>query len=309
MEKVVVTGGAGFIGSHLVKGLIARGVYTIVLDDLSAGKIENIPNKAGFAHRSVTETHLQKDFLNSYIVALFHGVDYVFHLAAIAGVPQSVKDPEITYKVNVGGTIEVLKAAKATGVKKVIFVSSCSVYGEASSKVQNEELTPNPISPYAKTKLQAEGYCKYYTEHYGLPTVCLRYFNVYGEGQSPHSQYALAVPAFIHNAKQGLPLTIYGDGKQGRDFIFIDDIVNATIYAAESDMLGVYNVGSGKETLVNTLAKVILGIVESKSEMLYSKPRQGDPRHACADITKLVSAGFRPKWSLKQGLRRIIHGI
>lgn len=309
MNRVVVTGGAGFIGSHLVRELLARGVHVAVLDDLSTGKIENVPAGVELVCKSVAETHLQKDFFNSYIVGLFRGADYIFHLAAIASVPQSVKEPETAYKVNVGGTIEVLKAARATGVKKVILASSCAVYGMTDSKKQDEKLPPSPISPYARTKLQAEEYCKYYSEHYGLPTACLRYFNVYGEGQNPHSQYALAVPAFIHNAKQGLPLTIYGDGKQSRDFIFIDDIINATIYAAESDMGGVYNVGSGKSTSVNTLAKDILRLTGSKSQLLYSEPRQGDPRHACADITKLVSAGFNPKWSLKQGLGRIIRGL
>lgn len=309
MNRIVVTGGAGFIGSHLIRGLVARGARVAVLDDLSVGKTENIPAGVEFVHKSVTETYLQRDFLNSHIVNMFRGVDYVFHLAAIASVPQSVKDPQTTHRVNVGGTIEVLKAARATGVKKVIFASSCAVYGEMTSKALDEKAPPKPLSPYAQSKLIAEKYCHYYTEHYGLPTVCLRYFNVYGEGQSPHSQYALVVPAFIHNAKEGLPLTIYGDGKQSRDFVFIDDVVDATIHAAESGMVGVYNVGSGRSTSVNTLAKLILRLTGSRSIVIHDKPREGDPRHTRASIARLAVAGFIPKWSLERGLWRIMHGL
>jgi len=164
-------------------------------------------------------------------------------------------------------------------------------------------MIPNPISPYAKTKLTAEEHCEFYTYYFNLPTVCLRYFNDYGRDQKLGT---VVVPLFIHKAKAGMPLVIYGDGGQRRDYIYIDDVVNATVHAAESDMQGVYNVGSGRSVTVNRLASIIIGATGSRSPISHTEPREGDPQCTCADISKLAGAGFKPKWTLEEGLEKCI---
>ncbi len=303
MEKVVVTGGAGFIGSHLAEELVSRGYYVIILDDLSTGKLANIADllkkdNTEFIEGSITELPcLQK---------AFQGAKYVFHHAAIASVPRSVEDPLTTNEVNIKGTLNVLMAAGENGVEKAIFASSSAVYGEADTSALREDLLPNPLSPYALTKLAGEYYCSIFHRVYALPTVCLRYFNVYGTRQDPHSQYANVIPAFISRLSQNLPPIIYGDGEQSRDLIYIEDVVRANILVAQNSTEGIYNIGSGTSITMNQLAKVILSLMKKNLQPIHDKSRPGDPRHTLADISKARNIGCEPKWTLEEGLRKTI---
>jgi len=298
---VVVTGGAGFIASHLVKKLLSRGNKVSVFDDLSTGNVRNVPAGAHLIVGSV----LDKNALSH----AFQDTDYVFHLAAIASVPLSVEEPELTHRVNVEGTRLVLEAASEAVVKKVIFASSSSVYGDSAEPTQDEDTSTNPLSPYARSKLEAEVLCSDYRLSRGLSTVCLRYFNVYGEGQNADSGHALVIPAFIKSARANVPLVIYGDGKQTRDFIYIEDVVDATIHAAESSMTGIYNIGSGESTSINVLAAKVIKLTMSNSRLLFKGTREGDPEHTRAGTKKVELAGFTPSWTLTAGLRRMIENV
>jgi UDP-glucose 4-epimerase len=300
---VVVTGGAGFIGCHLAEELVSQGYYVIVLDDLSTGKLENITDllrrdSAQFIQGSVTDLPLLQE--------LFQAVKYVFHQAAAASVPHSVEDPLTTNEVNIKGTLNVLVAARDNRVRKVIYASSAAVYGEPTSLPQNEDLPTNTLSPYAVTKLAGEYYCNIFRQIYGLSTVSLRYFSVYGSRQDPHSQYANVIPAFIGRISQDLPPIIFGDGEQSRDFVFVQDAVRANILAAESTAEGVYNIGSSQSITINRLAKVILNLMRKDLEPMHENPRAGDQRHTLADISKARRFGYEPEYSLEKGLKQII---
>jgi len=303
MKKVVVTGGAGFIGSHLAEELAAQGYAVVILDDFSTGRKENIASlrqkkNIEFVQGSITDlSGLQK---------LFGGIDCVFHQAAMARVPRSIEDPITVNQVNITGTLNVLVAARDQGVKKVVFASSSSVYGDAATLPQREDMIPSPLSPYALTKLTGEHYGIIFKQLYGLSTVCLRYFNVYGPGQDPHSQYAMVIPAFIDRAANNLPPVIHGDGEQSRDFTFIGDVVKANILAAESTAEGVYNIGSGRSITIKQLAEKIIQLMRKDLKPLHDKPRPGDVRHALADISRAKSFGYEPEWSLEDGLKKLI---
>ncbi len=300
MNKVVVTGGAGFIGSHLTEELAKRGYYVIILDDLSTGKIKNIEpllknENIKFIQGSVTDLPvLQK---------LFKDVHYVFHLAAIPSVPRSIENPLASHEVNITGTLKVLLTAKDNGIKKVIYASSSSVYGDTPTLPKREDMLPNPASPYAITKLTGEYYCRVFKEVYGLPTVCLRYFNVYGPKQDPNSQYSAVIPRFIKSVSEDKPPIIFGDGKQTRDFTFIKDAIEANILAAESDATGILNIGRGESTSINRLAELIIGFTKNTVKPIHDEPRTGDIRHSLADISRARAFGYEPKFSLEQGLR------
>jgi len=303
MKKVVVTGGAGFIGSHLAEELAAQGYAVVILDDFSTGRKENIASlrqkkNVEFVQGSITDlSGLQK---------LFGGIDCVFHQAAMARVPRSIEDPITVNQVNITGTLNVLVAARDQGVKKMVFASSSSVYGDAATLPQREDMIPSPLSPYALTKLTGEHYGIIFKQLYGLSTVCLRYFNVYGPGQDPHSQYAMVIPAFIDRAANNLPPVIHGDGEQSRDFTFIGDVVKANILAAESTAEGVYNIGSGRSITIKQLAEKIIQLMRKDLKPLHDKPRPGDVRHALADISRAKSFGYEPEWSLEDGLKKLI---
>lgn len=303
MKKVVVTGGAGFIGSHLVEELAKQGYNVIILDDLSTGKLENIAellnkDNVEFVQGSITDLPL--------LQKLFQSVEYVFHQAALARVPRSIDDPLSANEVNITGTLNILLAARDNGVKKVIYASSSSVYGNTATLPQREDMPPDPLSPYALTKLAGEYYCNIFRQIYGLPTVSLRYFNVYGSRQDLKSQYATVIPAFIEMILQGLPLIIHGDGEQSRDLTFIDDVVRANILAAESDAEGTYNIGGGRSTTINQLAESILNLMGKDLPPVHEKPRPGDPRHTLADVSKARGFGYEPEWNLEEGLRKSI---
>lgn len=299
MEKVIVTGGAGFIGSHLAEELARRGYQVTILDDLSTGEMENIKEllKKGsvqFIQDSITNFSLLKE--------LFQGAIYVFHQAALPSVPRSVKDPLATSEVNITGTLNVLLAARDNKVRKVVYASSSSVYGDTPTLPKKEDMVPHPQSPYAVSKLAGEHYCRVFQEVYGLATACLRYFNVYGPGQNPDSQYAAVIPRFIRWASEGSPLIIFGDGEQTRDFTFIADAVEADILAAESNASGVFNIGRGKSITINELAKLVIKLTGNNVEPVHQEPREGDIRHSLADISKAKTLGYEPRYNLEEGL-------
>lgn len=292
MSTCLVTGGAGFIGSHLVNRLINDGHRVIVIDNLSEGKKENLNHKAKFYKLDIC--NLKK------IMPLFKGIDYVFHLAAIPRVPLSVEKPIETHKVNVDGTLNVLYASYKNNVKRFIFASSSSVYGNQKTLPLKETMIPNPLSPYGLQKLIGEMYCRLFSNLYGLQTVSLRFFNVYGPRMNPEGAYALAIGKFLKLKKEGKPLTIYGDGKQTRDFIFIDDVIEALVLSMKSKKIGngeVINISYGKNCSINYVAKLIGG------KKIYLPPRKGDPKHTLGDNSlakKLLN--WQPKTSLEEGI-------
>lgn len=300
-RKVVITGGAGFIGASLAKELAANN-SVIIIDNLSAGKKENLTGLLGenvkFVKGSISDLSLLKK--------LFRNVDFVFHQAAISSVPKSIEDPLATNETNVTGTLNVLLAARDSGIKKVIYASSTAVYGDTSTLPEREEMMPNPQSPYAITKLIGEYYCQVFQRVYGLPAISLRYFNVYGPKQDPNSEYAAVIPRFIKRASEGKPLIIFGDGEQTRDFVFVSDVVRANILAAESDANGVFNIGQGRRVTINELARLIIHIVNKDVGIIHQGVRVGDIRHSLADISKARLFGYEPQYDLEKGLKETL---
>ncbi|OQB78945.1 MAG: UDP-glucose 4-epimerase [Bacteroidetes bacterium ADurb.Bin123] len=304
--KYIVTGGAGFIGSHLAESLFLQGHDVCIIDDLSSGNIENIshllePKKMSFVRGSITDKEiLQKQF---------SGADGVFHQAAFISVPRSIEDPLLNHTININGTLNVLLAARDAGVRKVVYASSAAVYGNLPDLPKREDTNVDPQSPYAVAKLTGEYYCSLFTSLYGLKTVCLRYFNVYGPRQDPHSDYAAVIPKFIHKVKQGKPPVIYGDGEQTRDFIFVKDVVRVNLRAMESEAIGVFNVANGEETSVNELAYTVLSLSKSSLKPHHEKGRQGEVKHSVADISKVTERlGITPEYDLSRGLSEMIRG-
>ncbi|MGB7002583.1 MAG: SDR family oxidoreductase [Halobacteriota archaeon] len=297
--KAIITGGAGFIGSNLAE-VLSRDNEVIIVDDLSTGNEANI---RGFEIELVKGSVTDLDLLRK----IFKGADYVFHQAAIPSVPRSIKDPVSTNEANVTGTLKVLIAARDCGVKKVIFASSSSAYGDTPELPKREDMNPNPLSPYAVTKLIGEFYCNVFDEVYDLKTAALRYFNVYGPKQDPHSDYAAVIPKFIKRVQEGKPPIIYGDGNQTRDFTSVDDVVNANILAAESDAKGVYNVATGKRITINELANVIMAIMGRDLDPIHEKQREGDVLHSLGDITKAKKDfGYAPGDKLEANLKETV---
>ena len=300
MRKIFISGGAGFIGSHLAEGLAGRGYQVIIFDDLSTGKKENIEQllskeKVEFIQGSVTDLPLLQEVLRD--------VHFVFHLAAIPSVPRSIRDPLATHEVNVNGTLKLLLAARDNRVSKVIYASSSAVYGDTPTLPKKEDMLPYPQSPYAASKLAGEYYCHVFQQVYALPTVCMRYFNVYGPRQDANSQYAAVIPAFFSRLCQGNPPIIYGDGEQSRDFTFVKDAVEANILAAESQHTGIFNVGKGERVSINELARLTIRLTGNSMKPIHEEPRPGDVKHSLADISRSERFGYSPKFSLEEGLR------
>ena len=387
-RKVVVTGGAGFIGSHLAEALVGRGYRVIILDDLSTGKLDNIAHlldpschtgrrsPGGQSPRHPAEIATSPDSIGGLAMTkggvsgndkgqnldgngvkrgtasagdapgdrhgqtqsglamtegrgvgggvefiegsitdlallgeLFRGVQYVFHQAAVPSVPRSIAAPQASHEANATGTLNVLIAARDNAVKKVVYASSSSVYGDTPTLPKREDMSPDPRSPYAVAKLAAEHYCRVFHLVYGLPTACLRYFNVYGPRQDPDSQYAAVIPRFIRLALNGRPPVIYGDGEQTRDFTFIRDVVEANISSAEGEASGVFNIGCGHRISINTLAGLILGLLDSKVTPAHEEPRPGDVLHSLADISRARAFGYNPRYGLEQGLQETIAAL
>lgn len=302
-NKVVVTGGAGFIGSHLAEQLASKNNEVIILDNLSTGKMENIEHT--IKEKNVT-------FVNGSILdlplleKLFQDVVYVFHHAASISVAESVENPLKYNENNITGTLNVLLAARKNKIKKVVFASSSAVYGDPTELPTKEDDALNPLSPYAVSKLAGEYYCKIFNELYGLPTVCLRYFNVYGPRQDPLSEYANVITSFIQRANNDLSPVIYGDGEQTRDFVYIEDIVSANIILAGNSFAPIYNIGSGNSITVNKIAELIINLFGSRNQPTYKKARVGDVKHTASDISQAKALGFVPEWNLNQGLATTI---
>ena len=301
--RVLVTGGAGFIGSNLVRALLARGDEVRVLDNFSTG---NRANLTGLAH----DVELVEGELRSYerVHNAVRGVEVVFHLGALGSVPRSVQDPLTSGAVNVEGTLNVLLAARDEGVRRVVFASSSSIYGNQPELPLRETMAPDPISPYGVAKLAAERYCVSFTRVYSsFETVVLRYFNVFGPRQDPRSQYAAVVPLFVTAIAAGEPVTIFDDGEQSRDFTYIDNVVAANLLAADAPGASgrIFNVSSGAPASVNQLAEAIGRLLEKPVERTYLPPRPGDLRNSWADVSEARDAlGFEPSVSLEDGLRR-----
>jgi len=296
-KLIVVTGGAGFIGSHIAEEL-SEDNDVIVIDNLYAGKIENVPPNVRFIQADI------RDYKS--IAELISQADYVFHEAALVSVVESVERPLLTEEINVLGTLNILKAL-SDGQGKLIFASSAAVYGDNQNLPLKESEKPKPLSPYGITKVSAEYYCKVFYELYGVPTVSLRYFNVFGERQG-YNQYAGVISIFINRALKGEPLIIYGDGRQTRDFIYVKDVVKANILAAESSRANgkVFNVARGERTTIVELALKIIDATNSPSSIIFDKPRPGDIRHSQADISEIMKLGFKPEYSLEEGLLKTV---
>jgi UDP-glucose 4-epimerase len=293
-KKVIVTGGAGFIGSNLADALFEKGYEVHVIDNLSGGKKENINPKAVFHEIDIKNLDAIKP--------LFKGVEYVFHLAALPRVQYSIEQPLETHNVNVTGTLNVLIAAQEAGVKKVVYSASSSAYGDPKELPTKEDAEPNPKSPYGLHKYVGEVYCKVWSEVYGLPTVSLRYFNVYGPKQDPAGAYALVIAKFLKLKQEGKPLTITGTGEQTRDFTHIRDVIRANILAAESTTEGkgeVMNIGAGKNYSIKKVAELIGG------EIQYI-PARLEPSNTLADNTKARQLlGWTPEVVFEDGIEEL----
>jgi len=300
----VVTGGAGFIGGHLVERLVRDGCKVVVIDNLSEGSLKNLaPVKKEVEFHQADIRDLGK------IQRLFKGVDTVFHEAALRSVARSVKNPAATNDNNVTGTLNVLLAARDCGVRRVIFASSSSVYGPQKAKVFTEDLQSNPQSPYALTKLTGEIYLRQFFSLYGLETVNLRYFNVFGPRQDPASEYAAVIPRFVITLLRGKRPTIEWDGKQSRDFTYIDNVVDANILSmrAKNAVGEVINVSEGKSVSIHDLYEMIQTILKTAIKPLRAPQRPGDMRYTCGSTQKSKKLlGFRPIITFEEGLRRTV---
>ena len=297
--KVLVTGGAGFIGSHIAEQLQDRAEVRI-LDNLRSGYRRNLD---GLRVEFIEASILDRTAVNRAMQC----VDYVFHLAAMVSAPESVQRPHECVELNVIGLLNVLEAAAAAGVRKLCFSSSAAVYGNNPIVPKIETMLPEPRSPYAVTKLDGEYYCRQFAETGRLATVALRFFNVFGPRQDPKSAYAAAVPIFMQQALAGAPLTIYGDGLQTRDFIYVRDIATANIFATTTPGLnGVFNVGYGGQITVLELARRILALAGSRSEIRHLPERAGEVRHSRANVDALHGAGFQSVSSLDAGLQETL---
>lgn len=299
--KILITGGAGFIGSNIADYWTKQNAEVIVLDNLRTGKVENIShnNQIKFINESITNSDL--------VFSIMDNVDYIFHLAALVSVPESIINPFECVEINVKGLLNILEAAKEKKVKKIVFSSSAAVYGDNPISPKTTDLVLSPKSPYGITKLDGEYYLQAYLENFELNFIALRYFNVFGPRQDPNSQYAAAIPIFINKALKDEDIIIYGDGEQTRDFIFIDDVVNANILAAQASVNGVYNVARGEAISINDIVYSIIKITNSKSKIIHKDTRSGDIKHSLASIDKTKNdLNFCPTISLEEGLKKTI---
>jgi len=301
-SRVLVTGGAGFIGSHLVDRVLERGHEVCVLDNFATGHRENLA-----AVRDDIEV-IEGD-IQSYerVHNAIRGSELVFHEAALPSVPRSIQDPLTSTNVNVTGTLNVLLAARDEGVRRVVYASSSSIYGTSSELPKRVEMTPEPISPYAVAKHAGEGFCRSFSTVFGLETVSLRYFNVFGPRQDPLSPYAAAIPRFMDAFLDEIPPTVYGDGEQSRDFTYVDNAIDATLLAADAeDVAGeVFNVACGERTSLNDLLDELRAASGKQIEARYTDPRPGDVRHSLADIARTRDRlGYEPAVDVRAGVRR-----
>ena len=304
MATYLVTGGAGFIGSNIVHALVGRGESVHVLDDLSTGKMENLAgllDRIEFVNGSITEIEMVQCAVN--------GVDYVLHQAALASVQRSVDDPLASNEANVRGTLNLLIAARDAGVKRFVFASSSSVYGESEELPKREEMPTVPISPYGVSKLAGEAYCRAFYEVYGMPTVALRYFNVFGPRQDPSSHYAAVIPLFIMALLEEKRPTLFGDGQQSRDFSYVSNVVDANLLACQSKgAIGqIFNIACQRQHSLLDLVNTLNDLLGLTIEPMVAPPRAGDIKHSLADISKARQVmGYEPKIGFHEGLARTV---
>jgi UDP-glucose 4-epimerase len=300
--KIVITGGAGFIGSHIAEYWSNENADVHIIDSLRSGFEKNINNfqNVTFHKGSITNKELVFEILKD--------ADYVFNLAALVSVPESLEKPDECIDINVKGLLNVLDAAKEYKVKKVVHSSSAAIYGDDPRLPKNISMRPKPQTPYGITKLDGEYYLQMYYEQYGLPTTSLRYFNVFGPRQDPKSQYAAAIPIFVFKALKNEPITIYGDGEQTRDFVYVKDVVQANVLAATNEnVIGVFNVANENAITINELAKLIIKTTNSKSKIIYEDERPGDIKHSLASIKETrEELKFKPSYDLISSLETTI---
>jgi nucleoside-diphosphate-sugar epimerase len=314
--RYLVTGGAGFIGSHITERLLRDGHFVRVLDNFSSGKRENL----SFTYNLTPNTYnlIEGDIRDpSTCQKACQGVDYILHQAALRSVPKSMQDPQSYNEVNINGTLNMLQAASKAKVKRFVFASSSSVYGDIDKFPEREDFLPQPISPYALTKITGEYYCRIFSEHFNLETVCLRYFNVFGPRQSLDDEYAVVIPKFIHCILNDQQPPIFGTGKQSRDFTYIDNVVEANILAAtvpsplrgegkgegEKTFHEVFNVANGKDNTVLQLVDFLNKIIGKNIKPVFLPLRPGDVFRTCADVFRInKTLGFKPKVDFEQGL-------
>ncbi|MBL8149402.1 MAG: SDR family oxidoreductase [Blastocatellia bacterium] len=298
-EKVLVTGGAGFIGSHLVERLLKEGFFVRVLDNFSTGDQNNLTKTE---HLELIEGDLRSE---NDLDRAVDGVSFILHQAALGSVPRSIDDPLTTHECNATGTLKLLLAAKQAKVKRLVYASSSSVYGDTPVLPKIETMNTNPRSPYALSKLAGEIYCKLFNSLYGLETVCLRYFNVFGPRQSAESQYAAVIPCFLKALLESRPVTIYGDGEQTRDFTYVENVVEANLLAMTAPHIPgeIFNIACGERYSVKRLAQELSRAVNLPLSVEYRQARPGDVRDSFADIKKAEQAfGYQPKITFQKAI-------
>ncbi len=333
MPLYLVTGGGGFIGSNIVEELLRRGERVRVLDNFATGKRENINRlKTRFQkdqqsrpamtpkiatngiHFGAFEV-VEGDIRSYHIVReAVEGVDFILHQAALPSVPRSIKDPITTNEVNVIGTLNMLNAARDVGVKRIVYASSSSVYGDLEVMPKTEDMLPKPLSPYAVSKLAGEKYCQVFTKLYGLETVVFRYFNVFGPNQDPTSQYSAVIPKFIEMIHRGETPVIFGNGEQSRDFTFVKNVVDANLLACEADIENcsgeVFNIACGRRITINQMVRMINEIMKTDIQPKYETPRPGDVKHSLANIGKAMQfLNYQPAVNFEDGLRTTIESM
>lgn len=307
MDHFLVTGGAGFIGSHLVSHLAADGGRVRVLDNLSTGnkaRLSSLLDTIEFIHGDVRDP--------ATCDAAVRGIDFVLHQAAVPSVQRSIRDPVGTHAANVTGTLNLLESCRKAGVRKVVYAASSSAYGDTPTLPKVEHMPANPLSPYALQKFVGEGYCRLYTNLFGLETVALRYFNVFGPAQDPHSEYSAVIPKFIRQLLAGERLTVFGDGEQSRDFTYVDNVVHANVLALEKPSASgkVFNIGCGARFSLNDLIGSLERLTGVAAQVEYLPGRDGDVRHSLADIRQARNIlGYEPRISFEDGLRRTIEAF
>jgi UDP-glucose 4-epimerase len=307
MTRILVTGGAGFIGSHLVTRLLELGHEVRVIDSFVTGRRQNLEG-------ALADIELIEGDVQSYerVHKACRDCDAVLHQAALPSVPRSIQDPLMSNVVNVTGTLNVLLAARDTGVRRVVYASSSSVYGADPQLPKVETMRPQPISPYAVSKLAGEGYCGAASVVYGVESVALRYFNVFGPRQDPASQYSAVIPRFIHAALDGRPVVVFGDGEQSRDFTYVQNVVDANLLAmtAPEAAAGVFNVACGGSVTLNAMIDALRAILKMDIEVEYRDSRPGDVLHSMADVSAAARVlGYRPAVSFAEGLSRTVDDV
>ena len=302
--KFLVTGGAGFIGSHIVERLVQDGAQVRVVDNLSTGRIERL------GHLLSAIEFVEGDLANeSTANEAVDGMDFVVHQAAIPSVQRSLSDPIATNRANVVGTLNLLEGCRRVGVRRFVYAASSSAYGNTEVLPKQEDMAPNPMSPYALQKYVGERYCKLYFELYGLETISLRYFNVFGPGQDPHSEYSAVIPKFINCLLNNQPITIYGDGEQSRDFTFIENVIEANMLALNAAAAGgqMCNVGCGERISLNRLVVLLEREIAGSARVIHVEPKLGDVRHSLAAVDRARALlNYQPKIGVEEGLRRTI---